>query len=434
MLSIIEIKVPDIGDFHDVDVIEVLVKVGETVLHDQSLITIETDKATMEIPCPKAGVVESLLVKTGDKVSEGSAILKLKIEGAESSSGIKSSEVAKPAQAQPSEVAPLSSEPSKVAAVAQVHPDLGRYLDEPESTDVEGIHAGPATRRLARELGVSLNAIKGSGRRGRVLTTDIHQHVKAALSKSSSGGGLSIAPAKAVDFSQFGPIEHQPLNRIKQLTAENLHRNWVTIPHVTQFDEADITELEAFRLENKKTAEQLGLRLTPLVFIMKAVVSALRAYPQFNSSLAPNGQQLILKKYFHIGVAVDTPNGLVVPVIQNVDAKSMYQLAQELQNISLKARDKGLSMQEMSGSCFTISSLGGIGGTAFTPIINAPDVAILGVSKAKMQPVYQEGAFVPRLMLPLSLSYDHRVIDGAEAARFSQHIVKQLSDIRQLLL
>ena len=430
MLSTVEVKVPDIGDFHDVDVIEVLVKVGDEVAHDQSLITIETDKATMEIPCPKAGVVKELCIKPGDKVSQGVLILRLAAEGAEA-------EVPKPELPKAQTTKPAPEE--KVVAVeapkqAEIRPDLARYNDEPETVDAEGVHAGPATRRLARELGLNLNQLKGSGRKGRILSTDIHQHVKLALSKGGGASGFSVAAPKNVDFSQFGSIESKPLNRIKQLTAEHLHRNWVTIPHVTQFDEADITDLENFRAENKKTADQLGIRLTPLVFIMKAVVSALRAYPQFNSSLSPDGQHLILKKYFHVGVAVDTPNGLVVPVIQNVDAKSMYQLAQELQAISLKAREKGLSIQEMSGSCFTLSSLGGIGGTAFTPIINAPDVAILGVSKAKMQPVYQNGAFVPRLMLPLSLSYDHRVIDGAEAARFSQHIVAQLSDIRQLLL
>ncbi len=427
-MSIIEIRVPDIGDFQAVPVIEVLVSVGDHIEKETSLLTLETDKATMDIPSPAAGRVVTLAVKTGDQVSKGDLILS--VETAASSAPVasekKSAETAAAPPLQPFLMPPNMPEVPKEADF---------YKDEPETQDAAGYHAGPATRRLARELGIGLDRLKGSGRHGRIMTTDIHQYVKTRLAaQATGGGGFQIAPAKLVDFSQFGAIETKPLNRIKQLTAENLHRNWVLIPHVTQFDEADITELDSFRKEQKKTADQLGIKLTPLVFIMKAVVSALRAYPQFNSSLSPDGKQLILKKYWHIGVAVDTPNGLVVPVIQHVDAKSLYQLAQELQLMSEKARDKGLSASDMAGSCFTISSLGGISGTAFTPIINAPDVAILGVSKAAIKPIYREGVFEPRLMLPLSLSYDHRVIDGAEAARFTKHLSEQLSDIRQLLL
>lgn len=423
----IDIRVPDIGDFKDVEVIEVSVTVGSKLAKEQSILTVETDKATMDIPSPVEGVIREILIKAGDRVSEGTLILKL-----EAAVG------AKPESSKTQEQEIVGAGRAQFADEARLVPTASttiekKYTDEP-ATSENGVHAGPATRRLARELGVDLKQVPGTGRKGRLLTSDLHQHVKQKLSQSTSSGGLNIIPAKSIDFSQFGETESKPLNRIKQLTAENLHRNWVTIPHVTHFDEADITELEIFRKDQKATADQLGVKLTPIVFILKAVVSALRAFPSFNSSLSLDGKSLILKKYFHIGVAVDTPNGLVVPVIQNVDAKSMYQLAQELQAISTKAREKGLTIAEMSGSCFTISSLGGIGGTAFTPIINAPDVAILGVSKASMKPVYQEGQFVPRLQLPLSLSYDHRVIDGAEAARFTQHLSQTLSDIRKLLL
>ncbi len=432
-MAIIEVVVPDIGDFDKVDIIEVMVKVGQTIAKEDPLITLETDKATMEIPSSHAGVVKELKVKPGDKVSRGSVILVVE------SAGTVDQKTAAPAatqQAAPHSVPEtLKQAPTAVSAATGVVAQTVYHQDEPEVADSEGVHAGPATRRLARELGVSLSALQGSGRKGRVLTSDIHQYVKNRLSQPASGG-LSIAPMKQIDFSQFGEIDRRELSRIKQLTAEHTHRSWVSIPHVTQFDEADITLMENFRQENRASVEKLGVKLTPLVFIMKAVVTALIEYPQFNSSLGPDGKHLILKKYYHLGVAVETPNGLVVPVIRHVNAKSLLQLATELQELSLKAREKGLSSSEMQGGCFTISSLGGIGGTAFTPIVNAPEVAILGVSRSEMKPVYQKETkqFEPRLMLPLSLSYDHRVIDGAEAARFTRTIADALSDIRRLLL
>lgn len=429
-MAITEVVVPDIGDFDKVDIIEVMVKIGQTIAKEDPLITLETDKATMEIPSSHAGVVKELKVKPGDKVSRGSVILL--VESAEAGEQ-KTATSAVPEKTTP----PSRSEAVKAAPVAAtgVVAQTVYHQDEPEAVDNDGVHAGPATRRLARELGVSLSALPGSGRKGRVLTSDIHQYVKTRLSQPASGG-LSIAPMKPIDFSQFGEIDKRELSRIKQLTAEHTHRSWVSIPHVTQFDEADITLMENFRQENRAAVEKLGVKLTPLVFIMKAVVTALIEYPQFNSSLGPDGKHLILKKYYHLGVAVETPNGLVVPVIRHVNAKSLLQLATELQELSLKARDKGLSSSEMQGGCFTISSLGGIGGTAFTPIVNAPEVAILGVSRSEMKPVYQKESkeFEPRLMLPLSLSYDHRVIDGAEAARFTRTIADALSDIRRLLL
>ncbi len=431
-MAITEVVVPDIGDFDKVDIIEVMVKVGQTIAKEDPLITLETDKATMEIPSSHAGVVKELKVKPGDKVSRGSVILLVESAGASSAPETVAT-VQEVAPSQTTTVEVVKQAP--VAASSGVVAQTVYHQDEPEAVDNEGVHAGPATRRLARELGVSLGVLQGSGRKGRVLTSDIHQYVKNRLSQSASGGP-AVAPIKQIDFSQFGEIDRRELSRIKQLTAEHTHRSWVSIPHVTQFDEADITLMESFRQENRASVEKLGVKLTPLVFIMKAVVTALMEYPQFNSSLGPDGKHLILKKYYHLGIAVETPNGLVVPVIRHVNAKSLLQLATELQELSLKAREKGLSSSEMQGGCFTISSLGGIGGTAFTPIINAPEVAILGVSRSETKPVYQKetNQFEPRLMLPLSLSYDHRVIDGAEAARFTRTIADALSDIRRLLL
>lgn len=425
MSNIKEIHVPDIGGAKDVSVIELLVKPGDSIEVDSSLISLESDKATMEIPAPFAGVVKELKVKIGDKVSQGSLIAMVETAG-----GAESTSTPAPAQAA-SQPAPAASAP---VAQAQPAPAPAQHV----ATDEAGsdVHAGPAVRRIAREFDINLKTLHGTGEKNRITKEDIQGFVKSALARAAQGGGagLAIAPAPAVDFSQFGPTETKPLNKIKRLTGTNLHRNWVTVPHVTQFGQADITELEAFRDQQKAAAEKQGVKLTPLVFIMKAVVAALKAYPQFNASLDPTGEQLILKQYFNIGVAVDTPNGLVVPVIRDVDKKSLFALAKELAQISAKAREKGLSVADMQGGCFTISSLGGIGGTAFTPIVNAPEVAILGVSKASMQPVYQKDTFVPRLMLPLSLSYDHRVIDGADGARFMVHLVEHLSDIRMLLL
>jgi pyruvate dehydrogenase E2 component (dihydrolipoamide acetyltransferase) len=412
----VTIKVPDIGAAKDAEVIDVLVKPGDKIAKEQSLITLEGEKATMEIPSPMEGTVQEVLIQVGNKASQGTPILHLIIDSE-----------AKPLDksSQP------TAKPEQVASKAQ----QSKPVQQPEKTVAQGlVHAGPAVRRIAREFGVDLAQVSASGPKQRILKEDVQNHVKQALANGGGGSKMGLPEAPVVDFSQFGPTESKPLSKIKRLTGKNLHRNWLIVPHITQFDEADITELEAFRTAEKTSAEKRGLKLTPLIFIMKAVVAALRAFPQFNASLDASGESLILKQYFHIGVAVDTPNGLVVPVIRDVDKKSIYELAQELTTISQKAREKGLSVSDMQGGCFSISSLGGIGGTAFTPIVNLPEVAILGVSKAAMKPVYQDGQFVPRLMLPLSLSYDHRVIDGADGARFTTYLAHLLADIRRVLL
>ena len=415
-----EIKVPDIGTANKVDVIAVLVKVGDTVEIDTPLATLEGDKASMDIPSSEAGVVESVVIKVGDKVGEGSVICTLK-----SSDVTKAQEATKPV----SEVKAATSNKA-VASLAAIEVEAPATT-QPATTP---IHASPAVRRIAHELDINLNNIKGTGEKGRITKDDIKNHLSRANAGNTGNSGFSVLAQPVVDFAKFGEIESQPLSKIKKISGANLHRNWVTIPHITQFIEADITELEKFRQASKESAAKKGIKLTPLVFIMKAVVAALKQFPQFNASLDSSGEQLILKKYFHIGVAVDTPNGLVVPVIRDVNKKGLYELAKELEVVSTKARDGKLSMTDMQGGCFSISSLGGIGGTAFTPIINAPEVAILGVSQSSMKPVYVKDNFVPRLMLPLSLSYDHRVIDGADGARFSVFLSQCLSDIRTLLL
>jgi pyruvate dehydrogenase E2 component (dihydrolipoamide acetyltransferase) len=426
MSTIKEIHVPDIGNFSSVEVIEVSVKPGDAIQAEGTLITLETEKASMEIPSPFSGTIQDLKVKVGDKVSQGTLVAL--VEVTETATAEKAA-ASTPAQA-PAPAASVAAPPTPPPAKVEPTP----VREATPSADNSEAYAGPATRRLARELGVDLTKVSGTGRKGRVVTTDIHTYVKSILQNQGSSGGFSIEKAPDIDFTQFGEIEVKPLNRIKKWTAKNLHRNWISIPHVTQFDEADVTELETFRQENKQAAEDNGIKLTPLAFIMKAVVSGLRAYPQFNASLASNGTDLIYKKYFHLGIAVDTPNGLVVPVVRDVDSKGLFDLARELAVISALARDGKLKNEQMSGSCFSISSLGGVGGTAFTPIINAPDVAILGVSKVQIRPVFMDNQWVPRKMLPLSLSYDHRVIDGAEGARFVTHIASQLQDIRKLLL
>jgi pyruvate dehydrogenase E2 component (dihydrolipoamide acetyltransferase) len=432
-----EVLVPDIGSYSNVDIIEILVSIGDVIKADETLMTLETEKATLEVPAPFAGIVKAVHVKVGDKVSEGGLIVT--IEGAEEDlpPALKA-EVDHPVRPENTDkkggdkktAQPEASELKQAATNSQnVSPMKGSI-----------IHAGPGVRRFARELGADLSLIGGTGPKNRILKLDVQTYVKNALSQLQSGtsqsgiGGMSVAPWPQVDFAKFGEISKEPLSRIKKLSGSFLHRNWVTIPHITQFDEADITELEQFRKAQQSLAEAQGVKLTPLVFIMKAVVATLKEFSWFNASLDANGAELILKKYFHMGVAVDTPNGLVVPVVRDVDQKGLFQLAKELGEISQKARNGQLTAQEMQGSSFTISSLGGIGGTAFTPIINAPDVAILGVSKAQIKPVYESGEFKPRLLLPLSLSYDHRVIDGALGARFVTFLVKQLSDIRRLLL
>lgn len=410
-----EIKIPDIGGAENVDVIEILVAPGDKVQKEDSLVVLEGDKATMEIPSPEAGIIESISLKTGDKVSQGHLILTLKTE---EESAIQPKEA--PAAPQ-KETVPVTTpeKPKETASTATTNP-----VD---------FHASPMIRRMARELDIDLSRVSGTGEKGRILKQDLQDFIKQQLQQGGSGS-FSLPAQPAIDFSKFGEIEARPLNKIKLLTGQRLHQSWITVPHVTQFAEADITELEDFRQQQKKAADKKGVKLTPIVFVMKAVVDALKAFPQFNASLDSSGKQLILKKYFHIGVAVDTPNGLVVPVIRDVDQKGLFALAKELGEISLKAREKGLNPQEMSGGCFTISSLGGIGGTAFTPIVNMPEVAILGLSRSSMKPVYQEGQFVPKLMLPLCLSYDHRVIDGAEGARFIEYLSSRLEDIRTCLL
>ncbi len=430
-----EILVPDIGSYSNVDIIEISVSIGDLIKADDTLMTLETQKATLEVPAPFGGVVKTMHVKVGDKVSEGSLIVTLETE-----------EVSNTSKEEVTKKEPASKDISKIPlnpVPPPTSPPAPLQKGEFSKGETGGIvHAGPGVRRFARELGVDLSRIGGSGPKNRILKTDVQAYVKSALSQVQSGvsqsgiGGISVAPWPQVDFAKFGEISKEPLSRIKKLSGSFLHRNWVMVPHITQFDEADITELEQFRQAQQSLAEAQGVKLTPLVFIMKAVVATLKAFPWFNASLDPNGAELILKKYFHIGVAVDTPNGLVVPVVRDVDQKGLFQLAKELGEISQKARNGQLSAQEMQGSSFTISSLGGIGGTAFTPIINVPDVAILGVSKSEIKPVYEPKAdeFKPRLLLPLSLSYDHRVIDGALGARFITFLVKQLSDIRRLLL
>ncbi len=424
-----DVLVPDIGDFKEVEVIEILVKPGDTVTKEQSLVSLESDKATMEIPSPEAGVVKELKVKVGDKVSEGSVLLAM-----EAADGAAPAVAEKAVEAK---AAPKKETPAP-AVVTRVEP----VPAEPKDAVTSLPHASPSIRKFARELGVDLGRVQGSGPKGRILTEDVQAYVKGALSgkpalaatPAARGGGLDVLPWPDVDFGKFGPIELKPRSRIKKLSAANLHRNWVMIPHVTQFDEADITELEAFRKSNTAETERQGFKLTMLAFLIKASVTALRQFPDFNASIDKSGENLVMKKYFHIGVAVDTPEGLVVPVVRDADRKGVFDLARELSDISKAARDKKLKAGDMQGGTFSISSLGGIGGSAFTPIINAPEVAILGVSKSVMRPVWNGKEFAPRLILPLSLSYDHRVIDGAMAARFTAYLSNVLSDIRRTLL
>jgi len=424
------ITVPDIGGAADVVVIEVLVKVGDTITADTSLITLESDKATMDVPSSDAGVVKEVKMKAGDKVSIGSVILVLEL--AESATPSKKEEtVSAPEKEEPAPAKKADSTSTEKSVAAPSAPAAPQAVEIPQ----EDVHAGPAVRRIAREFGVSLSHVSATGPKNRILKEDVQAFVKSRLAGGSEGtSGVGLPTAPVVDFSKFGEIEEQPLSRIKKLTGKFLHRNWLLVPHVTQFIDADITGLEEFRQSQKTVLEKQGVKLTPLVFILKAVVASLKAFPQFNSSLDASGENLVLKKYFHIGVAVDTPEGLVVPVVRDVDKKGLQELAKELSVISEKARNKQLTANDMQGGCFSISSLGGIGGTAFTPIVNVPEVAILGVSKAAVKPVYQDGQFVPRTMMPLSLSYDHRVIDGADGARFAVHLSNMLADIRNLLL
>ncbi len=428
-----EVNVPDIGG-DEVEVTEIMVAVGDTVEEEQSLITVEGDKASMEVPAPFAGTVKEIKIAAGDKVSTGSLIMVFEVAGTPVAGAAPAPAVA-PAQA----AAPAAAAP-KAEAPAAAAPAAGDFQENHEYA-----HASPVVRRLAREFGVNLSKVKGSGRKSRILKEDVQNYVKEALKRLESGAAasgkgdgaaLGLLPWPKVDFSKFGETEVQPLSRIKKISGANLHRNWVMIPHVTQWDNADITALEAFRKEQNaiEAKKDTGMKITPLVFIMKAAAKALEAFPAFNSSLSEDGESLILKKYVNIGIAVDTPNGLVVPVFKDVNKKGIYELSEELMAVSKKARAGKLTAADMQGGCFTISSLGGIGGTAFTPIVNAPEVGILGVSKSEMKPVWNGKEFEPRLQLPLSLSYDHRVIDGAEGARFITYLNSCLSDIRRLVL
>ena len=446
-MAIKDVLVPDIGNFDSVDVIEVLVQPGDTIAKDDSLITLESDKASMDIPAPFAGTVKEVKIKVGDKVAQGTLILTLDAE--ENAAAAAPAEAPKAEEAKP---APVAAAPASAPEASRPAPPPPQTI-QPEATpnpigaSVETApgklaHASPSIRKFARELGVNLAFVTPSGPKNRILQEDVQAYVKGELSKPRTGGiatgagGLAVIPAPVIDFSQYGETETKPLSRIKKLSGANLHRNWVTAPHVTQFDEADITDLEDFRKSMQAEAEKRGVKLTMLAFLIKASVNALRAYPSFNASLSADGENLILKQYYNVGFACDTPDGLVVPVIRDVNRKDVLEIAAELGELSAKARERKLKVEEMQGGCFTISSLGGIGGTAFTPIINCPEVAILGVSRSSIQPIFNSKTkeFEPRLMLPLSLSYDHRVIDGADGARFTSHMRMLLSDVRRLLL
>jgi len=431
--TIEEIRVPDLGQDGAVDVIEVSISEGDDIEMDQALVTLETEKASMEVPSPLAGKIISVAVKVSDQLSTGDLIATAEVSASVNKVDVVETTAADTTKVVKSEQ-PAPKSPSSASKPAAPVPDYPAIQSKP---NMDAIYASPAIRRLAREFGADLTQVKGTGKKGRVIKEDVQQYIKYELSrpKATANSGLGQAPdLPEIDYSKFGQVEQVPLSRIQKVSSVNLSRNWMMIPHVTQHDEADITEMEAFRQQLKAEALAEGIRLTPLVFMMKAVVASLKQFPRFNASLANDGENLILKQYFHIGVAVDTPDGLVVPVVKNVDQKSLYELAQELGEISAKAREKKLGIDAMQGSCFTISSLGGIGGTAFTPIVNWPDVAILGVSKSQMKPIWNGKDFEPRLMLPLALSYDHRVIDGALAAKFTAHLAQSLTDIRRLLL
>jgi pyruvate dehydrogenase E2 component (dihydrolipoamide acetyltransferase) len=445
-MSHMEIKVPDIGDFKEVEVIELLVKPGDAVKAEQSLITVESDKASMEIPSSAAGIVKELKVKIGDKVAEGALILLLEpVEGASASAPAAPAPPAAapanvPAPASAAAVTPAPSAPAVAPAPATAAPAPAPAL-APVAANGQKPHASPSIRKFARELGVDLSRVTGTGPKGRILIEDVQGFVKgvmaggsAAAASSSSGASLGLLPWPSLDFSKFGETSLEPLSRIKKISGPNLHRNWVMIPHVTQFDQADITELEEFRKSANESLAKSGVKLTMLAFVIRASVAALKKFPAFNSSLDAAGENLILKHFYNIGFAADTPNGLVVPVVKNADQKGIAQIAKEMGELSAQAREGKLKPADMQGSTFTISSLGGIGGTAFTPIINAPEVAILGLSKSEIKPVWDGKAFVPRLMLPMSLSYDHRVIDGALGARFTVYLADVLADMRKTLL
>ncbi len=428
MANLIELVVPDIGDFDEVEIIEVLVEVGDIVEENQDIITLESDKAAMEIPSSHAGKIKELKVSVGDKVKEGSVIALLEsTEGASTEDEPKAKETVIPPVKAKSNETEVKVE-SELVEIAPFAPD--------NKAGVKHAHASPSVRQFARELGVTLSLVNGSGDKGRITKEDVQNFVKQKVNAptAEATGGSAIPPVPVINFEKFGDIENTELSRIKKISGKHLHACWLNIPHVTQFDEADITELEKFRKENKDNAAKQGVNLTPLVFIMKAVVASLKLYPELNASLSEDKENLIIKKYYNIGIAVDTPNGLMVPVVKDVDKKGFIELAGELGEISARARDGALTAKDLQGGTFSISSLGGIGGSFFTPIVNAPEVAILGVGRHKMQPVWNGSEFVPRLMLPLSVSYDHRVVDGAMGARFTTHLNNMLSDIRKVLL
>lgn len=442
-MAVQDIFVPDIGNFDSVDVIEVLIKAGDVIAKDDSLITVESDKASMDIPAPFAGVVKEVKIKVGDKVAQGTLLMTMDVTETVAAPVIEAKPTAVAVEeahqvAIPEPTRPAPEPPKPVQPTQQPAP-VGE-----SAVVVSGklSHASPSIRKFARELGVNLALVTGSGAKNRILQSDVQSYVKGELAKprtenmGAGVSGLAALPMPVIDFSKFGAVETKPLSRIKKLSGANLHRNWVTAPHVTQFDEADITDLEDFRKSMQADAEKRGVKLTMLAFLIKASVNALKAYPNFNASLSPDGDNLILKNYFNIGFACDTPDGLVVPVVRDVHQKDVLDIARDLMDLSAKARERKLKVEEMQGGCFTISSLGGIGGTMFTPIINCPEVAILGVSRSSMQPVYNKdtNGFEPRLILPMSLSYDHRVIDGADGARFTSHMRMMLSDVRRLLL
>jgi pyruvate dehydrogenase E2 component (dihydrolipoamide acetyltransferase) len=430
-----EVKVPDLGEFHDVPIIEIAVKPGDAVRAEDPLMSLESDKATMEIPAPVAGIVKKLLVKIGDRVSEGTPILTLEETGGAAKGA------AEPAKKQAAAEAPPPAPP----APERISPEAGRRPLPAAPTSAATVdanlsakaHASPSVRRFARELGVDLGLVRGSARKGRITKDDVKAFTKAVMSGNrvfEQGGGFALPQIPAIDFSKFGPVETKSLPRLKRLSAQNLHRSWITVPHVTQFDEADISELEEFRKSKLEEAKKKGLKLTLLTFLVKAAVVALRKFPDFNVSLTPDGESVVSKQYYHIGFAVNTDQGLMVPVIRDADQKGLFDIAKELSDLAEKCREKKIKPSEMQGGCFTISSLGHIGGAGFTPIINTPEVAILGVSRAAMKPVYVDGRFEPRLILPYSLSYDHRVIDGVAGAAFTQYLSTILTDIRHILL
>lgn len=428
------ITTPDIGS-DEVTVVEILVKPGDKIAKDTSIVTLESDKATMEVPSTDSGVVKTIKVKVGDKVATGDVLITLDESKEEQRAEKKEEQKAEKPSDKPTEkpTAKPAKPAEEVKAETKQKPQEDKNVLVGTLQTDNDVHAGPGVRRMARELGVNLTKVAGTGPKSRILKEDIQSFVKNQLTQVANNVPL-FAQMPAIDFSKFGPVDVAPLSRIKKISGKNLQRNWMMIPHVTQFGEADITTLEEFRQSQKAELDKQNIKLTPLVFVMKASVASLKTFPHFNASLDVSGENVVIKKYFHLGVAVDTPEGLVVPVIRDVDKKGLIELAKELAIVSEKARKKQLTPADMQGGCFSISSLGGIGGTAFTPIINYPEVAILGVSRTAYKPVYHEGAFVPRLMLPLSLSYDHRVIDGADGARFMMHLTNMLSDIRNLLL